>query len=149
MWQSRFRVIAVLSLCARTALGAAFALAGGLKLAHPEVLSAAIDAFGLVPDSLVEPMAHVLPPLEIAAGGALMLGFRWGLHVVTALLGVFVAVLAYGIQLGLDVDCGCYGPADPHGQALSSLRTSLYRDLVMLAVAAGLYAHAAFASRRS
>lgn len=129
-----------LPILARLALGAAFVLAGAIKLSDPAVLAATVEAFGLVPDAWAWPLARVLPPLEIFLGLACMLGFRAGLHGVTAMLAVFVAVLAYGLHLGLDIDCGCYGPADPMGKALSGLRPALYRDFFLLALAGLAYA---------
>ena len=44
-----------------------------------------------------------------------------------------MAVLGYGIWMGLDVDCGCFGPEDPEAEAFHGLRLSLFRDLVMMA----------------
>jgi len=41
--------------------------------------------------------------------------------------------VGYGLELGLDVDCGCFGPGDPEGRAYHSLRPALYRDTIMLA----------------
>jgi hypothetical protein len=35
--------------------------------------------------------------------------------------------------MGLDVDCGCFGPEDPEAEAFHGLRLSLYRDLAMMA----------------
>jgi hypothetical protein len=43
----------------------------------------------------------------------------------------FIAVLGYGIVLGLDVDCGCFGPDDPE-QAYHGLWSALIRDLGLL-----------------
>jgi hypothetical protein len=45
---------------------------------------------------------------------------------------LFIAVLAYGLWMGLDVDCGCFGPEDPEAEAFHALRLSFYRDLLML-----------------
>jgi hypothetical protein len=42
--------------------------------------------------------------------------------------------------MGLDVDCGCFGPEDPEAEAFHGLRTALYRDLFMLAAVGFLYA---------
>jgi len=51
----------------------------------------------------------------------------------------FIGVLSYGIAIGLDIDCGCFGPGDPEGEAFHSLRSALMRDCFMLAGAAFLY----------
>jgi hypothetical protein len=41
--------------------------------------------------------------------------------------------------MGLDVDCGCFGPDDYEADAFHGLRQSLYRDMVMLAGIAFIY----------
>jgi hypothetical protein len=50
-----------------------------------------------------------------------------------------MAVLSYGIWMGLDVDCGCFGPEDLEAKAFHGLKGSLLRDLVMLAGIAFIY----------
>ena len=54
-------------------------------------------------------------------------------------LPLFIVVLGYGIWMGLDVDCGCFGPDGPEAKAFHGLRLSLYRDLVMLVGASLIY----------
>jgi hypothetical protein len=41
--------------------------------------------------------------------------------------------------MGLDVDCGCFGPEDPEAEAFHGLRLSLFRDLVMMAGVVFIY----------
>ena len=84
-------------------------------------------------------MAMFLPALEVAAGIGLFFDIEGSLAVVAGLLVLFLAVLIYGIWMGLDVDCGCFGPEDPEAEAFHGLRLSLYRDLVMLAGVAFIY----------
>jgi hypothetical protein len=45
---------------------------------------------------------------------------------------LFITILSYGIWLGLDVDCGCFGPEDPEAQAFHGLRLALVRDIIMM-----------------
>ncbi len=121
----------------RYGLGGAFVLAGVLKFMDLPALAETIRAFGLLPPLAADVTALLLPPAEIVAGGLLMADVRGGLPAITIMLLVFTGVLGYALHLGLDVDCGCYGPADPEAEAFSSLWTSLYRDLVMLGAAFG------------
>ena len=58
---------------------------------------------------------------------------------ITALLGMFLLVLAYAIAMGLDVDCGCFGPGDPEGDAVGNLRSAVLRDFGMVGSALFLY----------
>ena len=123
----------------RWTLGSIFIYAGGIKLLEPKIFAALIGAYGIVPDSLLMPVAVALPLLEVSAGIGLLFDVRGSLALLTGLLVLFIIVLGYGIWMGLDVDCGCFGPEDPEAKALHGLNLSLYRDLVMLAVIGILY----------
>ncbi len=117
----------------RVGIGALFIISGATKLAAPEQFTVIIDAYGLMPDALVNPAALVLSGLELLGGIGLILGVRGAQITITALLLLFMMVLGYGIWMGLDVDCGCFGPGDPEGSAYHGLRPALYRDAAMLA----------------
>ena len=117
-------------------MGGVFIYAGCIKLMKPEIFSVLIDAFGIVPESLLMPAAIFLPLLEVAAGIGLLFDLEGSLSMIAGLLVLFILILSYGIWMGLDVDCGCFGPEDPESEAFHGLRASLYRDLVMLAGAA-------------
>lgn len=123
----------------RWVLGAVFIYAGSTKLLTPEVFAVLIEAYGILPESLLLPAAIALPVLEVAAGIGLLFDIEGSLAAITGLLTLFVAILGYGIRMGLDVDCGCFGPEDPESRAFHGLRTTLYRDLLMLAGVAFLY----------
>jgi len=124
----------------RTALALAFLAAGIIKIQNPMTFAATVDAFGILPGPLVLPTAFVLPVLEILGAAALLFDIRGSLGLITLMLLVFIAVLAWGQHMGLDIDCGCYGPGDPEAEAFSGIRSALRRDLLMLACAAALYA---------
>jgi hypothetical protein len=123
----------------RWSLGGIFICAGGIKLLDPGIFSVLIGAYGIVPDHLLMPVAVALPALEVIAGAALLFDIEGSLSVIAGLLGLFIALLAYGIWIGLDVDCGCFGPEDPEAKAFHGLKLSLLRDLIMLAGIAFLY----------
>lgn len=124
----------------RLGLGGIFIYAGSIKLLSPETFAVLIDAYGLIPEAMVMPVAVFLPALEVVAGIGLVFDIEGSLAAITGLLVIFIAILGYGIWMGLDVDCGCFGPEDPEAEAFHGLRTSLYRDLVMLSGIAFLYA---------
>jgi uncharacterized membrane protein YphA (DoxX/SURF4 family) len=71
----------------------------------------AVDAYDVVPDGLVRPVAAVLPWIEIGVAFLLLLGlFVRFAGVATAVLGVaFVAAMAQAKARGLAIDCGCFG----------------------------------------
>jgi uncharacterized membrane protein YphA (DoxX/SURF4 family) len=123
----------------RWIIAAIFLYAGSAKLMEPAIFATLIEAFGLLSDHLVMPLAIGLPVLEIVAGLGLFFDIRGFLSVVTVLLVLFIAVLAYGLRMGLDVDCGCFGPKDPEAEAFHGLGVSFYRDLLMLAGVGYMY----------
>lgn len=118
---------------ARWLLAGVFVYAGGVKLLDPEAFAVLIDSYGIVPDPLLMPVAVGLPLLEVIAGLGLALDVRGSLSAISGLLVVFIAILLYGIHMGLDVDCGCFGPEDPESRAYHGLRQALYRDFAMAA----------------
>lgn len=116
-----------------------FLWSGVTKLLDPVSFAVVVDAFGLIPESWVMPAAVGLSILEVVAAAGLLMDARGSLTLTAGMLCLFMAVLGYGIWLGLDVDCGCFGPDDPEGKAFHGLRPALYRDLAMMAGVFYLY----------
>ena len=116
----------------RWLIGLVFLWAGVSKLVDPHSLSILIDNYGIVPSAWSMPIALLLPVVEILASAGLIFNRKLGLHAVTGLTVLFIAVLLYGIHLGLNIDCGCFGPNEPEAQAYRHLEKALYSDLVML-----------------
>jgi uncharacterized membrane protein YphA (DoxX/SURF4 family) len=115
----------------RWLLSFVFLYAGASKLIDPKAFAALIDAYGIVPDPLLMPVAIGLPLIEVLAAVSLMADVRGSLAVISGLMAVFIAIMVYGIMMGIDVDCGCFGPEDIESRAYHGLREALYRDLVM------------------
>ena len=126
-------------LLVRSLLGVLFLYAGVMKLSNLQGFGTVISDFGLLPESWIWPVALLLPTLELLAALGLLLDMRGSLAAVVAMLLLFIGVLVYGIRLGLDIDCGCFGPEDPEGHVYGSLRSSLVRDMGMMAGAVYLY----------
>lgn len=117
----------------RWILGGVFIYAGSTKLMDPRIFTVLIEAYGVVPECLLMPVAIVLPLLEVIAGFGLLFDIRGSLAVIAGLLMIFMVVLGYGIWMGLDVDCGCFAYGDLETEAFHGLRLSLFRDLAMTA----------------
>jgi hypothetical protein len=114
------------------ALAALFLYGGLIKLFDPKAFAATISVYDLVPGMLLPLFAVGLPVVETIAGLALFWDRRWGLHLITGCLALFVLALAYGILGDLDVDCGCFGAEELDKRA--SLRGAFYRDLILIGV---------------
>ena len=65
--------------------------------------------------------------MELLAGLGLLFDVRGAVGLTACLLTVFVGVLTYGIAIGLDIECGCFGSG---GRAVG-LHEALWRDLVL------------------
>jgi uncharacterized membrane protein YphA (DoxX/SURF4 family) len=123
----------------RLGLAGLFLWSGLSKGYDPGFFAEIIAAFGLLPGALIYPVAIFLIVIELAVGLGLLIEQKGALGGSTVLLLLFMAVLGYGIYLGLDIDCGCFGSNDPEAQAFHNLRGSFIRDLLLLLVIFYLY----------
>ena len=123
----------------RWCLGGLFVVSGVLKLASPESFAEAMGAYGLVPEWGLSAAALGLSIFELLAGLGLVLDVRGALASIAGLLVLFIGVLLYGMSLGLDVDCGCLGPADPEAYLHAGLGWVALRDVGLLVLCGYLY----------
>ncbi|HKL25260.1 MAG TPA: MauE/DoxX family redox-associated membrane protein [Desulfuromonadales bacterium] len=123
----------------RLVLAGIFFWSGVTKAVHPMQFADIIGAYGLLPEALLLPAALSLIAAEILAAAALLFEKRGGLTLIALMTLLFVGVLSYGLLLGLDIDCGCFGPGDPEAEAFHDLRGALLRDLLLLAAIGYLY----------
>jgi len=121
----------------RFVLGAVFIYAGFIKLIDPKAFASVIFQYDLVPDSLLAPVAIGLPAIEFLAGLGLIFNLRGSLPVIFSLLMLFAFVLGYGIFNDLDINCGCFTPAEIADK--NSLKYAFYRDLIMIAGVSYIY----------
>lgn len=116
----------------RLILGAIFVVAAYMKLKAPWVeFAGALNAFELLPEWALEPMARTLPWAELLLGIGLISGLlqKWFALIASLLLGLFFSVMVRSYIAGLKIDCGCFGPGDALGPK------TLARDFSMLALA--------------
>lgn len=111
----------------RLLLALVFLFAGSIKLAYMAEFAVSVGDFGLVPDWFVWQTAWLVTLSELAIGAGLTWNLRASLLAALILLGIFVGVLVYAIMLGLDIQCGCFGP-DFH----VSLQTQLVLDISLI-----------------
>lgn len=142
------------ALVCRVVVGAVLFYAGLLKLFDMASLADHIENFRILPLSLVDLFALLLPqntaeflvsevnlslvnlfaillpPLEIITGLCLMTGYKTNgsLFIATALFVVFGIAVESAILRDLDIACGCFGTSDAE---LVGLKV-LYRDMALL-----------------
>jgi uncharacterized membrane protein YphA (DoxX/SURF4 family) len=106
-----------LTFAGRVALGGVLLYAGYVKLQmHWISFAAQIEAYKLSwlsADQIVL-IAKTLPWFEVALGAALWIGVgaRWFAGLASLLLLFFFVILVRSYALGMDIDCGCFGPGD-------------------------------------
>lgn len=104
----------VVLLIVRVLLGGLLLVAGGLKVAHPAELAAAIAGFRLLPAAVTGPLALALPYVEIVLGGYLVAGLftRTVAAVTAAQFLLYAGAIASAIVRHIAANCGCFGPND-------------------------------------
>lgn len=86
-----------------------FLYSGGAKLLRLPQFAESVGDFGIVLDGLVRPTAIIVCIAELGLGYVLWQRKSWSLLATAALLLSFIGVLAYGVAIGLDIECGCFG----------------------------------------
>jgi uncharacterized membrane protein YphA (DoxX/SURF4 family) len=94
---------------------ALFLWAGVAKAFDRQGSILAVSAYDVLPESLVKPVALLLPWVEIAVGMLLVLGlFTCFAGLGTAgLMSAFIVGLAQAKARGLKINCGCFGTGGP------------------------------------
>ncbi|MEX2274381.1 MAG: MauE/DoxX family redox-associated membrane protein [Actinomycetota bacterium] len=101
----------VLHILARALLGGLLLWAGIGKAFDRQGSILAVNGYDVLPEAFVEPVAIILPWLEILLGVLLVLGlFTRAAGIASAtLMGVFIAGMLQARARGLQIDCGCFG----------------------------------------
>jgi putative oxidoreductase len=104
----------------RIALGAVFIVASIDKLRDPGAFATAIANYRLLPYTVVNAIAIVLPWLEVVTGTVLILGIwiRAGTMIVLGLLFAFSIAISQALFRGLDISCGCFS-TNPNAARMS------------------------------
>jgi uncharacterized membrane protein YphA (DoxX/SURF4 family) len=115
----------------RLAVGATFVYASFYKIVDPAAFARSIWYYHLVPGSLINLMALVLPWVELLAGVLLAVGchYRGAVLLVNAMTMVFIGALLSAIARGINIDCGCFKAAQASSE---SALNALWFDLVLV-----------------
>lgn len=120
-----------LTMLSRLLIGGIFIYASLYKLIEPAAFAQSIWYYHIVPGSLINLIAIVLPWLEILMGAGLIFGvwYRGAVLWSNVLTVVFIIALVSTVARGLDIECGCFKAAH---SATESAWTSIWFDVVML-----------------
>jgi uncharacterized membrane protein YphA (DoxX/SURF4 family) len=133
-----------LTIRVQLALGAIFVIAAIPKIADPPSFAHMIYNYRLVPASLINISALVMPWVELLAGLALILGI-WkaaARNVIGILLAIFIIAISINLARDNAIDCGCFNVADrgkTHEQRIFDMKVDVARDLGMLLMVAQLW----------
>ena len=115
MADSRSVLNALFRLACRLVPAGLFLWAGFAKAFDRQGSILAVSAYDVLPDSLVKPVATLLPWVEIVVGVLLILGLftRFAGLATMGLMGAFIVGLAQAKARGLKISCGCFGTGGP------------------------------------
>lgn len=115
----------------RLLLAAIFIYAAVGKLLRPSEFANSVAGFRILPISLVNIFAIVLPWVELLCGLSLITGLfmRSGVVLLAALNIVFIAAAASAMARGLNIECGCFTLSHAHDKVGWNLIT---RDIGFL-----------------
>ncbi|MEN6621874.1 MAG: MauE/DoxX family redox-associated membrane protein [Smithella sp.] len=125
----------LLALICRLALGAIFLYAGIEKIIAPREFAVAIYNYQILPNTVINSVALVLPWLEVILAAGLIAGiYVRGASLLSAMLFlVFATALTINLIRGLDISCGCFGTASGNINWLYLIRdTSLLTMSVII-----------------
>jgi uncharacterized membrane protein YphA (DoxX/SURF4 family) len=120
----------LISLLFRLFLGIIFLYAGFIKIVDPLGFAQALYNYRILPGWMINPVAIILPWVELVTGGSLFLGI-WTLGgglVALSLLGVFALALGINLARGVDISCGCFSTSST---ASPNTWFHLVRDLIL------------------
>jgi putative oxidoreductase len=119
-------IFRILHWTCRGLLAGIFLYTGFIKVESPLQFAAVLFGYKLFPDSLILPLSHYFPWIEIALGILLLIG--WRIRYVSmgacGLLATFIVILAVTYLRGIEANCGCFS-FDDRITALTVARDAL------------------------
>jgi len=123
-----------LALVCRLIVGIVFIWASLDKIAHPAAFAGIINNYQILPHTLINITAILLPWIELIAGLFLVLGLwsRGSSLIISVMLVVFIAAIGFNLARGLDFTCGCFSTSE---EGMRIGWTKIGQNIVLLALA--------------
>jgi len=124
----------------RVSLGCIFIWSSLPKIIDPPGFTQMLWNYRLLPDSLINPLAIIMPWTEMMAGVALLAGVmrRGAALLIGCMLIAFMAGLGINLARGIAVDCGCFSVTSTvktHAELIWDMKFAIFRDFGMLLMA--------------
>lgn len=121
------------ALIGRLLFGAIFIAASLDKILHPAAFAQVIYNYQILPDTMINLTAVLLPWIELVLGLLIIPGLWLSGALVTAnaLLVAFSSALVFNLARGLDVHCGCFSTSTT---TQASVWLYVLRDIGFLAL---------------
>jgi len=129
-------------LAARWLLGGIFLAASLPKLADPAGFALQLFRYRLLPDALINPIALLLPWLELWTAGSLLCwprARRMSAGLLLLMTGTFLVAGIYTLATGRHIPCGCFSTR-PDADVLTVWSSA--RDILLAGLAAMVWWHA-------
>jgi uncharacterized membrane protein YphA (DoxX/SURF4 family) len=99
-----------LTLLCRLFFGGIFIYASLDKIAHPDQFARIVFNYHLVPGTLINLVALILPMSEFIAGVFVIVGvfYRGARAYLVILLSIFLIAIAINVFRGVNLECGCF-----------------------------------------
>ena len=126
-----------ISLLVRITLGLVFVYSSWAKIMDPPGFAEMVWNYRILPSYLVNPVAIVLPWLELLSGLALISGFlhKGAALLVAMMLAVFMIALSTDLARGIAIECGCFptaAGAKSMAEQFAGMKLDLFRDAGLL-----------------
>jgi uncharacterized membrane protein YphA (DoxX/SURF4 family) len=122
----------------RVTIGGLFLFAAVLKIQDPLQFYFSIKGFQLLPEHILQPLAFMVPWIEVACGLALLTG-AWAKSAALVLGGMLVvfmgAILSVIVRTDIHVECGCFGDFSPFCPKGAVGWCNIGQNAVLLAIA--------------
>jgi len=133
-----------LTIRVQLALGIFFVIAALPKIVDPPSFAHMIYNYRILPASVVNLMAIVMPWVELLCGVALIIGV-WtaaARTIIAAMLLTFIVAISINLGRGNAIDCGCFDPnprPKSRAERLDDMRFVILRDVGMLLMVGQLW----------
>ncbi len=123
----------VLAIGARLVVGVALIIAARAKLRDRQAFAEGVHDYDVLSPSVEEPVARLVPWIELALGVCVLAGLAlpWSAVAAAELFAVFGLAIASAVRRGKDIPCHCFSASDTHRIGLGAVA----RDGVLVALA--------------